>query len=235
MNIDTITNFLNKEGCDYFPFKLNVPSASHMGCVWERQIRTVRNVLTRLLQQHGTQLDDESLRTLFCEVTAVVNSRPLSVENINDPLSSAPLTPNHLLTMKSKVLLPPPGKFVPTDMYIRKRWKRVQYLANEFWYRWRKEYLSNLQSRSKWIQTRRNIQEGDIVMIQDDNLPRNQWRIGKVCNARQDDDGLVRKVTVTVVSRSLDNQNKEVCGVIKLERPIHKLVLLKESETELLS
>jgi hypothetical protein len=42
-------------------------SASHMGGVWERQIRTVRSVLSALLQSNGSQLDDELLRTLMCE------------------------------------------------------------------------------------------------------------------------------------------------------------------------
>ena len=33
-----IRQFLLKENCDYFEFKMNVPSASYMGGVWERQI-----------------------------------------------------------------------------------------------------------------------------------------------------------------------------------------------------
>ena len=49
-----ISDFHCKEGCDYFMFKPNVPSASHIGGVWERQIRTVRSILARRLQQHGT-------------------------------------------------------------------------------------------------------------------------------------------------------------------------------------
>ena len=100
-----------------------------MGGVWERQIRTIRSVLARLLQQHGTHLEDEVLRTFICEVTAIVNSRPLSVENLNDPLSKPPITPNHLLTMKSKVILPSPGKFLSPDLYTRKRWRRIQYMV----------------------------------------------------------------------------------------------------------
>ena len=66
-------------------FKMNVPSSSHMGGVWERQIRSVRNVLAYLLYKHGTQLDDERLRTFLCESAAIVNSRLLTVENVNDP------------------------------------------------------------------------------------------------------------------------------------------------------
>ena len=57
---------------------------------------------------NGAQFDDESLRTFFCEAEAIVNSRPLIVD-ISDPDSPSPLTPNHLLTVKSKLVLPLPG------------------------------------------------------------------------------------------------------------------------------
>ena len=40
-----ISSELLKDGCDWITFRMNVPSASHMGGVWERQIRSVRGVL----------------------------------------------------------------------------------------------------------------------------------------------------------------------------------------------
>jgi hypothetical protein len=95
-----IASEMLKSHCDWITFKMNVPSASHMGGSWERQIRTVRNVLSAMLDTSGAQLDDESLATFFCEAEAIVNSRPLNVDTINDPDSLRPLTPNHLLTMK---------------------------------------------------------------------------------------------------------------------------------------
>ena len=90
-----------------------------MGGLWERQIHSVRSVLASLLQNNGSQLNDESLRTLLCEAEAIVNSRPLIVESLNDPLSLNPLTPNHLLTMKTKVV-PPPGVSQSADKSCRK-------------------------------------------------------------------------------------------------------------------
>ena len=69
-----------------------------MGGVWERQIQTVRSVLSSILKILASRLDEESLRTLFVEVEAIVNSRPLTVESLTDE-NSDPLTPNHLLTI----------------------------------------------------------------------------------------------------------------------------------------
>ncbi|XP_053376587.1 uncharacterized protein LOC128547590 [Mercenaria mercenaria] len=144
---DQIKQFLLREGCDWFEWKMNVPAASHMGGVWERQIRSVRSVLATLLHTHGNSLDDDSLRTFLYEAASIVNSCPLTVANVNDPLSVTPLTPNHLLTMKTTIILPPPGNFQTNDMNCKHRWRRVQFLLNQFWTRWRNEYLQNLQMK----------------------------------------------------------------------------------------
>ena len=42
------------------------------------------------------------------------------------------LTPNHLLLLKTQPVLPP-GLFVKEDLYIKRRWKQVQYMADLFW------------------------------------------------------------------------------------------------------
>ena len=208
---------------------MNVPAASHMGGVWERQIRTVHAVLSSLLINNSAQLDDESLRTLMCETEAIVNSRPLTINQLSDPNSPEPLTPSHLLTMKSKVLLSPPGKFEPADLYTRKRWRRVQHLANEFWTRWRKEYLLGLQERQKWTQPRRGLRVGDVVMVKSPNVSRSQWQLARVANVYPSADGYVRKVQVALADSNLDKRGVRRGPMRYLERPVQKLVLLVPS------
>ena len=227
---DKIRQELVKRNCDWVDFKTNVPEASHMGGVWERQIRTVRNVLASLLTQHATQLDDETLRTFMVEAENIVNCRPLTVDTINCSQLPEPLTPNHLLTMKSKVLLSPPGEFQRADLYSKKRWRRVQYLANEFWTRWRKDYLQSLQPRQKWIATQRNLQVDDIVVVMDEILPRNCWRIARVQETYPDADGLVRKVRIKIADRNLDENGRPAGPLTSLCRPIQKLILLLPHE-----
>ena len=90
-----------------------------MGGAWERQIRTIRRILSGLLLEFPERMDDETLRTLFCEVKAIVNSRPLTpVSDSPDDLS--PLTPNNALGMDTGVIVPPPGIFQKEDIYLRK-------------------------------------------------------------------------------------------------------------------
>lgn len=226
MKQDVIKTKLLKDNCDWVEFKMNVPSASHMGGAWERQIRTVRNVLSSLLQSNAAQLDDESLRTFMCEAEAIVNCRPLTVDQLADPQSPGALTPNHLLTMKSRVLLAPPGSFQSADLYCTRRWRRVQHLANEFWCRWRKEYLVSLQQRQKWTHPRRNLQVDDVVIIKDKDTPRNNWQLARVSTTYPSSDGLVRKVQVALADSCLDKDGKRRAPLRYLERPVQKLVLL---------
>ena len=228
VNDDVLRNFLNEHNCE-IEFKHNVPDASHMGGVWERMIRSVRSILNVLMANHSEQLDDEMLRTYMYEVMAIINSRPLTTETLNDPTSLTPLTPNHLIMMKSNVVLPPPGEFQRDDVYCRKRWRRVQYLIDQFWCRWKKEYLQTIQERQKWTRKRRNVQVGDVVLLKDDSLPRNSWPLCKVVKANTSCDNLVRTVKLQIGNPNLTHNGKRIGKVSYLERPVHKVIVLIEN------
>jgi hypothetical protein len=229
VNVDEtkLRKFLSDNSCDYIT---NFPCSSHHGGVWERQIKTVRSIFNSLLSSQGTQLDDESLRTLMCEASNIINSRPLSVENLNDPTCLSPITPNQLLHMKTSVVVPPPGDFQNADLYSRKRWRRVQYMVNEFWIRWRKAYLSQLQTRNKWQRNKRDMKAGDVVLIYDETLPRSQWKLGRVAEVYPGSDGKVRKVKVLVGDPGLTKTGIRTKPSKFLDRPINKLVLLVEND-----
>ena len=178
MDCDEVRQFLVKKECDWIEFKLNTPTPSHAGSVWKRIIRTVRNALNGLLGQHGPQVDDKSLKTLMCEAETIVDSCPVAAAGTISPGIEL-LNPNHLLTMKSRVLMAPRGEFQRADVYLVKRWKRVQYLANQCWERWRKEFLLTLQERQKWSSPRRNARKGDVVLLKEDPS-RNRWKMARV-------------------------------------------------------
>ena len=121
------------------------------------------------------------------EVEGIQNSRPLTVETINDLGSFQPLSPANILAMKSKVVMPPPRKFLRPDLYCRRRWRRVQ----QFWSRWKKEYLQSLQERQKWNARRRNFVIGDIVLLKTMDVSRNKWPMARVTATKSDQNGLV--------------------------------------------
>ena len=154
----------------------------------------------------------------MCEVEAIINSRPLTMtsSDAKDPL---PLTPNQILTTKTSIVLPPPGKFQRNDVYMRRRWRRVQYLCNLFWTRWKREYLPALQERPKWHQERRNLQVNDVVLIKDESTSRNEWPMGVVTDVEPDTKGLVRSV-------KLRTRKTEI------RRPVNKLVLILAADEQ---
>ena len=72
------------------------------------------------------------------------------VETINDVNSEVTISPSDISTMKSKVVMPPPGVFGKPDLYCPRTWRRIQHISNEFWSRRQKEFLVNLQERQIW-------------------------------------------------------------------------------------
>ena len=216
MSCEKVSRFV-QDNNSVIEFKFNPPSASHFGGVFERQIGSIRRVFEGILLEFGHSLNPESLSTFLHEAAAIINSRPLSCVNITDE-TLEPLTPNHLLTGKTRIVVSPPGTFVKNDMYLIKHWRRVQYLANLFWTRWRHEYVSSLHRRSKWSKPTKNIAIGDVVALSDENSPRNMWKLARVIDVHPSSDGLIRSVKLRVASRDSDPT--------VLDRPIHKLVPL---------
>ena len=136
-----------------------------------------------------------------------------------------PLSPANLLTMKSKVIMPPPGRFDRPDIYSRKRWRRVQHIANEFWSRWRKEFLSSLQTRQKWNKVKQNFRAGEIVLVKSD-ANRNQWPMARIVEAIEDKYGAVRSVRLMMGKSHSKDKTSRI-----FDRPIDKIVLLAENDS----
>ena len=185
------------------------PYSSHSGGSWERLIRSVRKVLMALSPKK--QFNDESLLSLFAEVELIINSRPLTPISFSEAIEK-PLTPNDLLLLKPVSIA---TSNVPSerDELDKKRWLQMKHLANLFWKRWIKEYLPLITPKTKWLDEKRNLQEGDIVISIDDSTPRNCWPMGRIVTTFPDKQGMVRTVMVKI--------DKNI-----VKRPISKLSLL---------
>ena len=218
-----VSNWLRQKSVSW---KFNPPGASHFGGIWERQIRSVRKVLNGLLSEQPIKFTDELLCTLLCEVESILNNRPLT-EIINDPKGDYPLTPNHLLLLNAGVTFPP-GLFSKDDSCSKRRYKQVQYLSDLFWSRWRKEYLVLLQEKQKWHDNRKSLEVGDLVLVMDVNLPRNQWPLGVVEEALKDKCNDVRVVKIR--TSKYRNSSKSKNGSVLLKRPISKVIVLKNKD-----
>lgn len=93
----------------------------------------------------------------------------------------------------------------------------VQRQLQDFWRRWRTEYLSQLQTRTKNWKPPVKIEVGKLVVIVDTNQPPMHWRLGRISELHPGEDGVVRVVTV-----------RTAAGFLK--RPVVKLCILPNQD-----
>lgn len=131
------------------------------------------------------------LQTL--RISNLVNQRPTG-RHPTSPDDGMYLCSNDLLLGRSKSRVPN-GLFAESSNLCR-RFTLVQNITTNFWKRWTRKYFPNLIIRQKCHTDHRNVAVGDVVLIQDLNLVRGQWRFGKVSKVFQGTYGTVRKVEV---------------------------------------
>jgi hypothetical protein len=161
----------------------------HFGGLWEAAVKSVKKHLTLTLTE--TALSFEEFNTILCQVEACVNSRPINALT-SDPEDLEALTPGHFLT--GRPLTAPPQR--PIEGHPYKRWTLLKKLQQDLWKRWSQEYLSNLQSRSKWNQEKPNAAVGDLVLIKEDNLPPLKWVLGNILEVSIGSDSKIRGVAL---------------------------------------
>ncbi|XP_055633325.1 uncharacterized protein LOC129773706 [Toxorhynchites rutilus septentrionalis] len=185
------------------------PAAPHFGGLWEAAVRSAKFHLLRVLGENPVCQEDFS--TLLVQVEACLNSRPLTPMS-DDPTDLETLTPAHFLTGDSLQNIPEPD-YSTVQLNRLSRWQLVQRQLQDFWKRWRTEYLSQLQARSKNWKSPIKLDIGMLVIMVDGNNPPMLWKKGRIEELHPGKDGIVRVVTVRTSS-----------GLFK--RPVAKLCLL---------
>lgn len=187
-NTQLATGFVNSNTEWIF----NPPASPHMGGCWERMIRTVKQNMKQVLTDRMPS--DEVLRNVLVEIENVINSRPLTHVPIDSETSSV-LTPNHFLIGSSNGTKPDAACDSSGTM-LKQSWLISQKVANAFWKRWIRDYLPYITRRSKWFYPVKPIEIDDIVVIVDNNLPRNTWPKGRIIAVQPGKDGQVRSATI---------------------------------------
>ena len=200
--------------CPLPEWRFQPPAASHMSGVLERLIRSVRKAMKAVLGSPSALGGLETLRTVFAEVTSILNSRPICPSS-DDPNDLEPLTPNHLLLQRRNLFVPP-GVFTKEDLYSRKQWRHAQFIADCFWSRWIREYVPTLQQRHKWLLNKRNLAVNDLVLVVDNTVPGSRWLLGCVTRVFPGEDLCVRTAEVKTKNS-------------RLVRPVTKLCLLEDA------
>ena len=182
-----------------------------MGGAWERMIRSVRHILSITFKDQV--LTDNTLLTVMIEIESISNSRPLMPVTFN-PMDNEPLIPNHLLLLRNTLTLTP-GIFDKRDCYARRRWAQIQFLFDQFWRCWIREYWPTLQERQKWFQSVRNVTKDDIVLIVNDSQPRGKWCLGRILQTYLDKKGAVRSALIKTANSIVKRPITKLCQVIE--------------------
>ena len=88
------------------------------------------------------------------------------------------------------------------DLKVTKREQYLQTLLKHFWSRWTSEYLTELrehQRRSNKSKTLVLPKVNDVVLINDDNCKRLDWKVGRVTELIYSNDNQVRAAKVNIV------------------------------------
>ena len=145
-----------------------------------------------------TRFNYAELNCAIKRISNVLNDRPVSAQRSRtfsaDDDFIMPLTPNMLLTGRSQSS---PCTAISEEENPQIRKSYLDELEAAWWYQYKVQCFDSLLPTRKWIDVKRNLREGDIVLIQysSKTVP-GTYRLGRILNVEVDADDLVRTCTV---------------------------------------
>ncbi|CAH2106769.1 unnamed protein product [Euphydryas editha] len=178
--------------------------APHFGGIWEAGIKSAKSHLKRVAS--NASLTFEELATLFTQIEAILNSRPLSPLS-SDPTDLYPLTPGHFLIGRPLMSVPS----LPVTTKRPNRYEFIEQLRQHFWERWRREFIAELQQRTKWRTRQRDLRIGDMVVLKEDHLPPLRWRLGRITRLYTGPDGINRVADIFTAKGTMRRAFNKIC------------------------
>ncbi|GFW49835.1 integrase catalytic domain-containing protein [Trichonephila clavipes] len=179
-----------------------VERAAWWGGFYEHMVRSVKVALRKTLGR--SSLTTEQLLTVLTEIEGMINSRPITYvgSETEEPI---PLTPAHFIIEKRITSLPPVRLRLDSNLSSRKclikAFNYREKLMRSFWSRWKNENLLNLISvHPSTLKNASEFKINDVVLIKDDQLPRNFWKLGKILELFPGTDGKVRACKIKIDS-----------------------------------
>ncbi|XP_070543823.1 uncharacterized protein [Ptychodera flava] len=213
------------------------------GGFYERLIGITKIALKKVLGRSYVTFDE--LQTVVTEIEAIINDRPLTYtsSDFDDP---QPLTPSHLLHGRQLTRLPydtpdieqlEDPTYGVTKSALQKRSDLLAKLLSHFWQRWSREYLTSLRERDSLNTTKGTtenvINVGDIVLVEDNRVPRMKWNLAVVENLNYGNDNLVRSAEIKTKFGRTNRPIKKLYPILELGADIdgNNLCDLNSSET----
>ena len=195
-------------------WKSIIDKAPWWGGFWERLIRVIKSLLKKHLGK--TFIRHRELETVLIRIEGIVNARPMTYVS-SDYDDVDPLTPSRLLMGKKSTVMAleneDQNQWMEGNKLIVKRERYRQMLVRNIWNRWKKEYVLELTKGNK-RRIEKEIKLGYICLIEEDNEPRQSWKLGRIIKIHDSIDGK---------SRSVELRTKN--GILK--RPIQRVIPLE--------
>ncbi|GFV12283.1 integrase catalytic domain-containing protein [Trichonephila clavipes] len=202
---EILVSYFNDEHIDWN----FIPSRSpNFGGLWESGVKSFKTHLKRVAGSSNLTL--EEFITLLAEIEAVLNSRPLS------PLSSdfddfETLSPGHFLIGRPVTAIVEPQLINVKENRLT-RWQRVNWFSQQIWKVWKRNYLNNLQERSKWRFSKNNVEIGTLVLIKNESLPGTKWLTGRILEVFYGNDNKIRVVNLKLPDGKIIKRNvRDIC------------------------
>ena len=158
----------------------------HQGAV-EALVKTAKRCIHFAV--HTQRLTPAEYLSLAYEIANLINERPIGYRPSPDSEIKL-LTPNNLLLGRSNAQNP--GNLLPVTDHAT-RFRLVRETADQFWKRWTELYAPTLIKQNKWLQPKRDLKEGDVVLVAEKSL-KGTYKLARVIQTIPGADGRVRKV-----------------------------------------
>ncbi|XP_058826837.1 uncharacterized protein LOC131686859 [Topomyia yanbarensis] len=173
-------------------WKFIPPRAPNFGGLWEAAVKTAKSSLIKTIG--NCKLSYEDFATLLTQIEGNMNSRPLTPLS-EDPAELDVLTPGHFLTGSSLSSLPDPD-YCNIQTSRLKHYQQLQQLVQQHWIRWKKEYLTELNSQQQKSSAPVEIHVDQLVLVREDNKPSLSWPLARIIAIHSGEDGCARVVSV---------------------------------------
>ncbi|KAK0402161.1 hypothetical protein QR680_016179 [Steinernema hermaphroditum] len=193
------------------------------GAFYERLIQSIKHSYAKAVGRRILNLDD--FTTVMIEIEGTLNSRPLAYQStdIDDFESIRPID-----FVQRSVMLTPNMETIASDTdeddyrpaHERNRFqsrnqafdalRKSTNIVEQFWKKWSELYLINLRDYYALRQgktTNREPEQGEIVLLIEDELPRNAWMLGLIEAVIRGKDDSVREVKLRLPSGSIVNRS----------------------------
>lgn len=201
-------DIIDRASTDNIKLTFIPPYAPHFGGAWESGgVRSCKHHLKRVIG--NAHLTYEEFSTVLAQIEAILNSRPIHPMSA-DPNDLVALTPAHFLIGRP-MTSPPCEDLTSAEPSRLRRYERLEQIRQHYWQRWSKDYISQLQTRTKWQTQSQDIVLNSLVLIKDDNLPPLKWRLGRVVALFTGNDGVSRVADIRTATGLIRRAFSKIC------------------------